>query len=46
MAKTASKKPAKKRGPSDWHHKNKSEKYEQQYKRKTKPYGWGNGPGK
>lgn len=24
----------------------KSEKHEQKYKRKTKPYGWGNGPGK
>ncbi|HEY9009352.1 MAG TPA: hypothetical protein VIM75_24615 [Ohtaekwangia sp.] len=46
MAKKIAPKPKKKSGPSDWHHKNKSEKHEQSYKRKTKPYGWGNGPGK
>jgi hypothetical protein len=46
MAKKVTKKSGKKPGPSDWHHKNESQKHEQSYKRKTNPYGWGNGPGK
>jgi hypothetical protein len=47
MAKKTTKKVTRKKpGPSDWHHANKSEKHETKYKRKTKPFGWGNGPGK
>lgn len=46
MTKKITKKTAKKPGPSDWHHKNKSEKHETNYQRKTKPYGWGDGAGK
>ncbi|HET9487949.1 MAG TPA: hypothetical protein VFO54_10955 [Chryseosolibacter sp.] len=46
MRKTKGEEKRKKPGPSDWHHKNKSEKHEENYKRKTKPFEWGNGPGK
>lgn len=46
MAKKNPKKAPKKPDPSDWHHKNESQKHEKKYKRKTKPFGWGNGPGK
>lgn len=42
MVRNPQRRTARKPGPGDWHHKNKSQKHEQVYVRKTKPYRWGN----